>query len=199
MTAPADSARSVPSPAHGARANPPRSGKLSALVLGAWIGASVAMLGVVGYSFPGIARGIEANPRLAERVGFDPGADAPKKTSVPWVVVGELNRAYFFGWNRAQLVLAALALTAAAIDRRRAVAILAGIAAAIVLALTFHYAPEITERGRALDFVPRDPPPPALAEFESIHRLYTMLEVGKVSCLILAAALAFGRGSRSVA
>ena len=49
-------------------------------------------------------------------------------------------------------------------------------------------APEITAVGRSLDFVPRDPPPPALGRFGILHASYTALEIGKLVVGIIVAA-----------
>ncbi len=56
----------------------------------------------------------------------------------------------------------------------------------IVLVLTFYLAPQLVETGRALDFEPRDPEPPALAEFNTLHRVYSGLATAKVVLLIVA-------------
>ena len=150
------------------------------LVLGIWLGASVLLLWVVGSSFQGVERAVVENEKLAQKAGFEPGDAAARKISVPWVVTGELNRQYFAGWNAGQLVLAGAALVLAARCRQRAAFMSLCAAARIVLVLTFWLAPELTTLGRALDFVPRDPPPPAEARFMGIHRWYTALEIAKV-------------------
>jgi hypothetical protein len=165
-----------------------------ALVLGVWIGASAAVLGVVGYSFPGIERALQANDALRARAGFSPRDDSAKKSSTLWVLVGELNRHIFAGWNRAQLVLAAVALVFAARGARRTALALVAVAAVAVLVLTFYLAPEITARGRALDFVPRDPTPPEEAEFRAFHSAYTALEVAKTLAIAAAGVLTLGPG-----
>ena len=159
------------------------------LLLGIWIGASVAVVGVVGYSFPGIERSLESNEKLRARAGFEVGDVAKKKTSPLWVLVGELNRHYFRGFNTAQLVLAALTLALATLSRRRSVLILVAVAALITVVLAFYLAGEITEQGRDLDFVPREPPPGQEAEFLKLHRVYTGLEAAKTLLLVGAALL----------
>ena len=80
------------------------------LVLGTWLGASFLLLWVVGSSFPGVERAVVENEQLASRVGFKPGDAAAKKTSVAWVITGELNRQNFSSWNAGQLLLAGAAL-----------------------------------------------------------------------------------------
>ena len=168
-------------------------------VLGLWIGATVAVLGVVGYSFPGIDRALASNAGLEKGIGFDRHDTAAKKVSVPWVVVGELNRHYFVGFNRAQLGLAVVALALSWRRRRSFGFVLIALAALAAVVLTFHLAPEITDRGRALDFVPRDPPPQGQAGFEAYHDVYTGLEAVKTVFLVVAAVLTARRSRGAVA
>ena len=40
--------------------------------------------------------------------------------------------------------------------------------------------PEITQVGRALDYIPRDPKPPELAHFGMLHGLYSVLDLLKL-------------------
>jgi hypothetical protein len=46
--------------------------------------------------------------------------------------------------------------------------------------MTVWLQPQITSIGRSLDFVPRDPPPPAFGRFWALHGAYTALELGKL-------------------
>jgi hypothetical protein len=46
----------------------------------------------------------------------------------------------------------------------------------IVLFLTVLITPRIVTVGRAIDFVPRDPPPPGLRTFGLLHATYTVLD-----------------------
>ena len=161
------------------------------LVLGTWLGASFLLLWVVGSSFPGVERAVVENERLASRVSFKPGDAAAKKTSVAWVITGELNRQNFSSWNAGQLLLAGAALFCALRAGSRGALLGVCGAGALVLVLTFWLAPEITTLGRSLDFVPRDPPPAALERFNGLHGIYTSLELGKVLLLILAVWFSF--------
>jgi len=90
----------------------------------------------------------------------------------------ELNRLYFKLWNVAQLALGLMVLSLiagnpAAAPARWAVAGMLGVIVLMLLWLT----PDITSTGRALDFVPRDPPPPALSRFWILHAAYTFLSM----------------------
>jgi hypothetical protein len=46
--------------------------------------------------------------------------------------------------------------------------------------MTLWLQPEITAVGRGLDFVPREPAPPALSRFWVLHGAYTVLELVKL-------------------
>jgi hypothetical protein len=172
-----------------------RAPAFAALLIGLWLGGSITLVAVVGYGFSGmIDRALAANPGLAARAGFDPKDEGAKKTSVLWVYTGEQNRAYFRGWNAVQIVLGTAATLAALVARSRKAAVVLLLAAlGIACALAFYLAPEITARGRALDFVPRTPPPGSLAVFNVLHRLYTGLEAAKILLLAAAAWLALRR------
>jgi hypothetical protein len=159
-------------------------------LLGIWLGTSVFAFTIVGYSFGSIGRAMEANEKLARRAGFDPADEGALKTSTLWVYTGELNRAFFHGWNRAQLGLGAVTLLSVLLLLpRRGLALALILAGAIVIFLTFHLAPEITLLGRQLDFLPRDPPPTGLDSFGELHRAYFVLEAVKTALLGLAVAL----------
>jgi hypothetical protein len=89
----------------------------------------------------------------------------------------ELNRLYFQYWNIAQLAIGILALWLAG-KLPGAHKAKWGIVAmlAIVLFLTALITPQILSVGRALDFVPRDPPPSRLRTFGLLHATYTVLD-----------------------
>ena len=95
-------------------------------------------------------------------------------------VASELNRFYFvwWGWTEAVLGLALLVMAVRLRNRRAAtsVAAMLGLVAAMQLYLT----PRIVELGRALDFVPREPPPPNLTEFGLLHAAYSLLDLVKL-------------------
>ena len=158
------------------------------LVLGLWLGSTVAVLGLVGSSFGSFEQAMEANPELRERIENE--AKDRRMTTV-WVYAGELNRSTFYVWNRVQLGLAAASLIIALLRLPRAAVVGALMAAgAIVLALTFWGEPRITEIGRTLDFRPRSDPDlaGAFARFDRLHDLYLGLESLK-TLLVLAASL----------
>ncbi len=156
-------------------------------LLGLWLGGSLFLVAVVTYNFVGIKPSLKINSELAARAGFDPDDEPARKTSVIWVFASELNRAFFTCWNPVQLGLGALVLAAIAVRcPRRGALITAGLAVGIVLVLTFYLAPQLVETGRALDFKPRDPEPPELAEFNLLHKVYSGLEIAKILLVVVA-------------
>lgn len=88
----------------------------------------------------------------------------------------ELNRLYFQLWNVAQLAIGLLVLWSIRRDPGAARARFGVVAMlAVVVLMLVWLTPEITSMGRSLDFVPRDPPPPALRRFWILHAAYTLL------------------------
>jgi hypothetical protein len=170
---------------------------LLALVLGLWIGGSVFLGAVVYYNLAGFDDLFERNPKLAAQAGFDPADTAAKKTSLLWVHAAEQNRVIFHYWNRAQIVLAAIAL-ALAIRWRAHWLTTALLALALGLALLVHLGlePQIVDLGRQLDFVSRDPPPPLLEPFQQAHRNYFIAEIARLGLVLVAAMLLFWGGPR---
>ena len=92
----------------------------------------------------------------------------------------ELNRLFFQLWNWSQFVIggATLWLVLGVPGAPRLKWSVVGMLA-IVGVLTFLVTPQILSVGRSLDFVPRDPAPPSMREFEILHTTYTTLEMLK--------------------
>ena len=174
-----------------------RDHPLLALILGAWLGGSLLVGAAVSYNFAGFADLFARNPRLAQAAGFDPADTAAKKQSLLWVHSAELNRVWFTAWNRTQLALGALALALAIRARARRLPIgLLGLALALTLAIHLGLEPRVIDLGRALDLVPRDPPPPALAPFQDAHRAYFAADTLRFCLLLTATGLLLSSAAR---
>ena len=183
-----------------------RARGLLILVLGLWLGASLAITAVVAYNLAGFADLFARNPALAEQAGFDPADTLARKQSLLWVHASEQNRVFFGAWNRTQLVLGTLALLAAlrlALVERAAARpppwlLFNLIAAALLLAALLHLAvePQLVEIGRTLDFQPREPPPPNLAEFQRLHGIYSAVDLLRLLLLVAATLVALPPGAR---
>jgi hypothetical protein len=168
------------------------------LLLGIWIGGSVMMGAVATYNFAGFSDLFARNARLQERAGFAADDAGAKKRSLLWVHSSELNRVFFETWNRSQLVLGGLAVLLAVLARSPglAVVLLSGVTA-LVAVNHLIFEPVMVELGRQLDFVPREPPPPALAEFQRHHGMYFAADSLRFVLLCLAATLVLVRGTRA--
>ena len=158
------------------------------LVLGVWLGGSVILGAVVTYNFSGIDDLFARNSRLQEHAGFAPDDTDAKKSSLLWVHSSELNRVFFEVWNRAQLILGSLAVLLAVLGRKgRLPIVLLATATLMVGLIHLVLEPQIVELGRQLDFLPRDPPPPMLEDFQRFHGLYFVAESLRFGLLCLAA------------
>lgn len=152
---------------------------------------------VVSYNFAGVDDLFQRNPKLAQQAGFNPQDADAKKASVLWVHSAELNRVFFHAWNRAQIVLGALALVLAIAARARRLPIaLLALALALVIVTHLGLEPQIVEFGRQLDFLPRTPPPPMLESFQQAHRLYFTTELVRFALLFAACGFLLFTGPR---
>ena len=166
-------------------------------VLGAWLGGSLILGGVVAYNFAGLDDLFARNPKLAEHAGFALEDKAAKTTSLLWVHSSELNRVFFETWNRTQLALGGLALVLALGARAGKLAILLLLLAVGLVAYThFVVEPQLVGLGRQLDFTPRVPPPPELGPFQRQHGIYFTLEAARLLLVVGATLIALFRGSR---
>jgi hypothetical protein len=144
--------------------------------MGLWLMGTVATAIVATQNFFTIDRLLKTqpNPKFAadaEKLGPAQTRDLLRYLS------SELNRLYFQYWNLAQLAIGILALwlvvkVPEANKAKWGIVAMLG----IVLFLTVLITPRVVSVGRALDFVPRDPPPPGLRTFGLLHATYTVFD-----------------------
>jgi hypothetical protein len=163
--------------------------------MGVWLMGTVTMAIVATQNFYTIDRLLKAKPNATfaadvEKFGYDQARDLLRYLS------SELNRLYFQGWDFTQLAIGILALwlVVRVPDGNKAkwgiVAMLG-----IVLFMTVLITPRIVSVGRALDFVPRVPPPEGLRTFGLLHATYTILDAVEVIVGVAVARwLAVGKG-----
>ena len=176
----------------------PRQALALSLVLGLWLGGSFFMWAVAVYNFRGIGHSLARNHELARVAALDPEDDGALKTSLLWVHASELNRVYFEFWGYVQVGLGVLglALGAGAAIRRSALVLLGGALALAIYSSAF-LVPRITELGRRLDFVPRDPRPEALSAFGMWHGVSLLVDAARVLLIFgFVAVLIAGRSTR---
>ena len=157
----------------------------AALCIGVWLMGTVSVIVVAAQDFYTVDR-LLANPgnetfaRMVEQIGPADSREFLRHLS------SELNRLFFQIWNFSQFAIggAALWLVLGIPQAPRLRWTILGMLA-VVLLLTVWVTPQILTVGRSLDFVPREPPPPAMSRFGILHATYTILELLKFSAGIL--------------
>ena len=158
--------------------------RIAILLLGAWICGTVLMAVVATLNFRTVDRiltrtGAEASPTFEE---------IPEKARRPALrhLASELNRLFFGAWGIAQLVLGGgvLALLFFQTPRGMTNIVLAGVLVALVLIAAAFLTPSMVAVGRQIEFLPRDNPPPHLAQqlatFGKLHAAYSSLDLLKL-------------------
>lgn len=166
---------------HAARTN------AALFCLGAWVMGTVCVSVVAMQNFYTIDR-LLAGPSHDAFAGFVADAGRESARNVLRYLSSELNRLFFQLWNWGQLALGGATLWL--VWRLPGAARLRVLIAAMLLVvalLAFWLTPQIIAVGRAIDFVPRDPPPPAVAAFGVLHAAYTSLELLKCAAALGAA------------
>jgi len=154
-------------------------------LLGGWIAGTLILAGVATQNFRTIDRLLSGpTPELSRAI-------APLGQDEARVVLrylsSELNRLYFRAWGFIQLLLGAAVLAGTLglrpLDRAGVIGAAVILALAVAL-LVLNWL--IVPLGRTLDFLPRNPAPPALASFGRLHLAYTSLDSLKlILCLWL--------------
>jgi hypothetical protein len=151
------------------------------LILGGWLVGMIIIGAMAAENFWMIDRLLESpsHPRFHEAVAQLPEGQARLMMRY---LSSELNRFWFRAWEWVELVFGiALLLLSLGRPRRRSIVIACSLMLAVVLLTAFYLTPEIVDIGRQLDFVPRDPEPPALEQFGRLHAAYSMLDVFKLA------------------
>jgi hypothetical protein len=166
-----------PDPIRGAESN---MRALMAFLLGSLL-VGIVLIGVVaGQNFSMVDRLLESGgaAEFHQKIAPLPEGDA---RVVLRYLSSELNRFYFRVWGGAEILLGGLLLVLAArAGNDRTLTIGAGLMLALSLLMTFYLTTQIVDVGRAIDFVPRDPPPPELRQFGVLHGAYVVLDLIKL-------------------
>jgi hypothetical protein len=147
----------------------------AAFLLGSWLTGTILLAFVATQNFAAVDR-ILAHPTAQAAT---PLSALPHDTMRPLLrhLASELNRLYFFAWGVAQIVFGVVLMILLLAMGRRVEAGLAAVMLAIANIQFLWMTPRITEIGRALDFVPRNPLPPSaapmLAQFWRFHASFT--------------------------
>ena len=99
-------------------------------------------------------------------------------------LASEYNRFWFSVWGWVEMALAIILLGIAIAwppgNSAKHLRMGFSIMLAITVLMAFWLTPEIVQVGRQMDFVPREPPPPALAIFGRLHGVYSILDLVKL-------------------
>src|SRR4051812_29075104 len=149
-----------------------------ALLLGAWLMGTIVVGFTAAVNFFTIDRLLASSdsPEFHRDVAVLPPGEARVMLRH---VSSELNRYYFRAWGYAELIFGAAVLWLALRLRQRKFVIASAIMLAMVAVMAFYITPRITVVGRALDFLPRNTPPPGMAEFGMLHGAYSTLDLIK--------------------
>lgn len=145
-------------------------------LLGIWIGWTLFMWFVAGRSFSTVDRVLrDSNSQFAEAAR---SMNAEQTREVLRYLASEVNRTIFraYGWSQIALGAVLLALLWWQTPRDTFSLVLAGGMLVLVLILALIVTPQIISLGRAMDFVPRNPPPPGLRRFWALHGAFTGLD-----------------------
>jgi hypothetical protein len=146
-------------------------------LLGCWLTGTIAMAIVATQNFYTIDRLLQAQPnpqfnKDVQQLGAEESRQLLRYLS------SELNRLYFQYWNFAEVAIgiAVLWLVVMLPEADKVKWYVLGMLS-IVLFLTWVITPQVVSVGRALDFVPRNPPPPDLRTFGLLHAAFTVLDL----------------------
>jgi len=149
---------------------------LKVAILSAWVTLTPIMWFAATKSFATVDRVLRtANPQFLEATK---GMSEGQTRTVLRHLASEINRAFFWGYGMAQIVLGGILLLLLWRDRARDSLGLGVVCAmlGLVLILTLVLTPMIVSLGRSIDFVPRHPPPPVMPRFWALHGAFTGLD-----------------------
>ncbi|MBV9771291.1 MAG: hypothetical protein JOZ32_17095 [Bryobacterales bacterium] len=159
--------------------------RIAAFLLGCLIMGSVFMIFVATQNFGTVDRVLAAPPQEAVQMFQTLGRQNGRL--LLRYLAGEENRLFFESWELAQIGLGAL-LTAVLLlaTKRRLLAGMTGAMVIVALFQHFRVTPEMIALGRLVDFG-GGAGSAAYSQFWRLHGLYGVLEVVKLSLLIVAA------------
>jgi hypothetical protein len=114
-------------------------------------------------------------------------------------VASELNRHFFALYARVHTVLFAGALAVFLVSRLQSRTILVGLVYCNLLSMLYlvWFLPVLVEKGRAIDFLSRDPVPPEVKAFYAVHGVNIVMELVKLGLLPVMALLVGRSRARS--
>lgn len=170
-----------------------------------WGGALLWLLGGWFVLTAGMGYIASANFRVVEPDGLRASADVfaslaegEERRQALRYVASEINRHLFalYGWVNLACAVLSVGLWFLAGRPSRLVLGMLVACLAMAIPIAFYFPSALTELGREIDFLPRDPPPPEVVRFYDLHTIDVLLELAKLVLLPVAAAVLVLRGSR---
>ena len=159
---------------------------LAILTMAVWLTGTVWMAVVATQNFYTIDRLFDRRPNPEFTAAVDKLGE-PDANFLLKYLSSELNRLFFQTWGIFQIGVGILALwfVVKLPDSGQPKWLIVSM---LAISLLFFAAitPKIVSVGRSLDFVPREPPPPALRTFGLLHAAYTVLDGIKLILGIIA-------------
>jgi hypothetical protein len=148
-------------------------------LLGGWLLGTILVAFIAAENFWIIDRllATSVHPVFHRDVGMLPAGEA---RAMLRYLASEQNRFYFTYWGWAEAVLGIALLGMAARSGSGRLLLGFGLMLALVAVTQLYLTPRIVELGRALDFVPREPPPPGLNTFGRLHAAYSAVDLLKL-------------------
>ncbi len=153
-----------------------RTNLIAIVLLSVWLAATLFMWYAATQSFRTVDRVLrKPNPEFTQAA--QPLAEGAPRVLLRYMA-SEINRTYFWGYGAAQIVLGILLALLLWRQTPRdtiglgVVCTMLGLALVLTLVIT----PLIVSIGRSIDFVPRNPPPPVMPRFWTLHGSFTGLD-----------------------
>lgn len=153
-----------------------RSQILAVAILGAWIASTLCMWFVATRSFSAVERVLKRpDPQFLETT--KPLGEGPTRVVLRYMAA-EINRTLFWGYGTLQIGLGAILFLLLWRQTPRSAVDIGVVATMLALSviLTLVITPLVTSLGRSIDFLPRNPPPPVMPRFRTLHGLFTALD-----------------------
>lgn len=153
-------------------------------VLGGWLFLTAWMAYVAGANF----KIVEPTTLHDSAEVFGALAEGDERRQALRFVASEINRHLFVVYGYLQIVLFAAAVGFFAMARKPSRVVLGSIVGCGVMALAWvvWLNPAIVELGRTIDFMPRDPEPPEVVRFFTLHKVAVGSELAKMALIALA-------------
>lgn len=153
-----------------------RTQVLAVAILSAWLVSTLSMWFAATKSFATVDRVLRrANPQFLEAT--KPLGEGSTRVVLRYLA-SEINRTLFWGYGALQIALGVILFLLLWRQTPRDAVGIGVVATMLALSaiLTFVITPLIISLGRSMDFVPRNPPPPAMPRFWALHGSFTGLD-----------------------